>query len=175
MLRRGEPNRVDLQAIPLPFPESEELLIHNLGGPLDGSAIQTSAGRSPAPVPTILGYEIVGEGISVGEATPCEDLAGWTCGPCDFGETRSGIRMSLLDDPHDRRPVATRKSVSKMLDMVSVRVASVSPGDRGAGYCFSVARRPPKTPSLAQLTGTAYRSGEYPFPLGATRDGCDHN
>ena len=73
---RGEPNRVDLEALALPVPEPGELLVRNIGCTICGSDLHTYSGRRTTPVPTILGHEIVGEVIAFGEDAPREDLAG---------------------------------------------------------------------------------------------------
>lgn len=94
----GVPGKVELQDVPLPRPARGETLVRVLGCTLCGSDLHTLEGRRAAPVPTVLGHEIVGQIAIFGDETEHTDLAGhplivgdrvtWSivahCGECFF-------------------------------------------------------------------------------------------
>jgi putative phosphonate catabolism associated alcohol dehydrogenase len=87
----------DLTSFPLPTPGHGEVLVKVNCSTICGSDIHTWAGRRIEPTPCVLGHEIVGTIIAIGEAVP-PDLRGdplaigdrvtWTlaasCGTCFF-------------------------------------------------------------------------------------------
>ena len=92
----GKP--LELRKVPLPQPRGAEVLVRVLGCTLCGSDLHTFDGRRKAPVPTILGHEIVGEIAAFGDAAKRCDVEGnelqegdrvtWSivasCGDCFF-------------------------------------------------------------------------------------------
>jgi putative phosphonate catabolism associated alcohol dehydrogenase len=74
----GVPGSMELKELPRPEPAGGELLVHVLGCTLCGSDLHTFEGRRQAPVPTVLGHEIVGEIVALGESVPRHDMAGQT-------------------------------------------------------------------------------------------------
>jgi alcohol dehydrogenase len=92
----GQPLRVERFAVP--EPSGEQVLVRVTGCTLCGSDLHTYSGRRNAPVPSVLGHEIVGRIAALGPAAPRHDLAGrdltvgtrvtWSivanCGGCFF-------------------------------------------------------------------------------------------
>ncbi len=72
----GHPQPLELCTFPTPQPARGEVLVRVLGCTLCGSDLHTVEGRRAAPVPTVLGHEIVGEIVSCGDASSPHDLAG---------------------------------------------------------------------------------------------------
>lgn len=72
----GNPGRLVMRDLPVPEPQSGEMLVNVLGCTLCGSDLHSFEGRRTVPVPTILGHEIVGEIADLGEAAPVLDMAG---------------------------------------------------------------------------------------------------
>jgi len=89
---------LELRRIPSPQPRGAEVLVRVVGCTLCGSDLHTFDGRRETPTPTILGHEIVGEIVAMGESAPNRELAGqelqigdrvtWSivasCGDCFF-------------------------------------------------------------------------------------------
>jgi len=96
----GTPGKIDLRDLARPIPRGTETLVRVLGCTLCGSDLHTFEGRRIAPIPTILGHEIVGTIVEFGDDSPRLDLAGvrlqigdrvtWSivanCGACFFCE-----------------------------------------------------------------------------------------
>jgi putative phosphonate catabolism associated alcohol dehydrogenase len=81
----GVGRELELRRIELPQPHGREVLVRVLGCTLCGSDLHTFSGRRQPPLPTILGHEIVGEVVALGEAIGT-DLAG--------NELRTGDRVT---------------------------------------------------------------------------------
>lgn len=77
----GQP--LELRCLPTPQPRGAEVLVRVLGCTLCGSDLHTADGRRSTPLPTILGHEIVGEVVALGDAASREDLAGQ---PLEIGD-----------------------------------------------------------------------------------------
>jgi putative phosphonate catabolism associated alcohol dehydrogenase len=104
----GAAGQIDLRQIPTPEPRGAELLVRVLGCTLCGSDLHSFEGRRTVPVPTVLGHEIVGEVVAVGESAPTRDLGGdllrmgdrvtWaivaSCGDCFY--CRRGLPQKCL-------------------------------------------------------------------------------
>jgi alcohol dehydrogenase len=94
----GAAGHIELRQISLPPLENGEILVRILGCTLCGSDLHTFEGRRQAPVPTVLGHEIVGQIEAVGGNVEMRDMAGnrlqsgdrvtWAivanCGKCFF-------------------------------------------------------------------------------------------
>jgi alcohol dehydrogenase len=92
----GQP--LERRSLTVPEPAGVEVLVRVTGCTLCGSDLHTYDGRRPAPVPSILGHEIIGRVESFGPQAPRRDLAGqevrvgdrvtWSlvasCGSCFF-------------------------------------------------------------------------------------------
>jgi alcohol dehydrogenase len=72
----GEPGRLELRELPTPRPRGAEILVRVLGCTLCGSDLHSFEGRRQVSVPTVLGHEIVGEIVALGNEAPSRDLAG---------------------------------------------------------------------------------------------------
>ncbi|MCC7387200.1 MAG: zinc-binding dehydrogenase [Phycisphaerales bacterium] len=79
----GTPNTIEVRRLEIPEPGPGEILVRNLGCTVCGSDIHTFSGRRTTPVPTILGHEMVGEILTLGEDAPTHDLAGAPLRPGD--------------------------------------------------------------------------------------------
>ncbi|MFT3920919.1 MAG: alcohol dehydrogenase catalytic domain-containing protein [Myxococcales bacterium] len=98
----GTPGQIELQEILPPEPGAGEILVRILGCTLCGSDLHTFEGRRQAPVPTVLGHEIVGRIEALGANAPRHDMAGknlqvgdrvtWAivanCGECFYCERK---------------------------------------------------------------------------------------
>ncbi|MBS0202765.1 MAG: zinc-binding dehydrogenase [Planctomycetes bacterium] len=73
---QGDAGRISLQELPTPVPHGSEMLVRVVGCTLCGSDLHSFDGRRQVPVPTVLGHEIVGEIVAVGDSGPQHDLAG---------------------------------------------------------------------------------------------------
>lgn len=73
---RGTAGTLELCRVPTPQPHGAELLVRVLGCTLCGSDLHSYEGRRQVPVPTVLGHEIVGEIVELGNAAEAQDLAG---------------------------------------------------------------------------------------------------
>jgi alcohol dehydrogenase len=79
---RGTARELELRRFPTPQPQPDEALVRVLGCTLCGSDLHSYEGRRSVSVPTVLGHEIVGEIVALGDAparsdTPARrDLAG---------------------------------------------------------------------------------------------------
>lgn len=94
----GQPGALELRRFSVPCPRGAEVLVRVLGCTLCASDLHSYFGRRSTPTPTILGHEIVGEILNLGEDPPTCDLRGqplrvgdrvvWTllasCGRCDY-------------------------------------------------------------------------------------------
>ena len=94
----GEAEKLAIQEFSRPCPAEGEILVRVLGCTLCGSDLHTVSGRRQAPVPTVLGHEIVGEIVEFGNHEPPRDMSGhplqlgdrvsWSivanCGECFF-------------------------------------------------------------------------------------------
>ncbi len=76
MVFSGEPGQLTLREFALPRLEQGQILVRVLGSTLCGSDLHTIAGRRKAPLPTVLGHEIVGEIVDFGPGAPRLDLQG---------------------------------------------------------------------------------------------------
>lgn len=72
----GNAGQITLRDVPIPRPRGTEALARVLGCTICGSDLHTFEGRRSVPVPTVLGHEIVGEIIELGESGPHLDSAG---------------------------------------------------------------------------------------------------
>ena len=63
----GTPGQIELREIPLPPVARDEVLVKVLGCTLCGSDLHSFEGRRKVPTPTILGHEIVGEIVQLGD------------------------------------------------------------------------------------------------------------
>lgn len=63
----GVPGRLSLRRLPLPNPGPGETLVRVLGCTLCGSDLHSLSGRRTVPTPTVLGHEIVGEVMAIGD------------------------------------------------------------------------------------------------------------
>ncbi len=79
----GTPGRMELRRFPTPAPGPGELLVRVLGCTICGSDLHSYDGRRSVPVPTVLGHEIVGEIVAVGDKASLTDLAGQ---PLEIGD-----------------------------------------------------------------------------------------
>jgi alcohol dehydrogenase len=94
----GTAGKLQLRRFALPEPAAGEMLVRVLGCTLCASDLHSFEGRRSVPIPTVLGHEIVGEIVRVGDGKPAVDLAGnpigvgdrvtWaivaSCGECFF-------------------------------------------------------------------------------------------
>lgn len=104
----GTPGEIELRQIPLPRLARGEVLVKVLGCTLCGSDLHSYEGRRKVPTPTILGHEIVGEIVELGDLAPRQDTAGnqlklgdrvtWAivanCGQCQM--CQSGLPQKCL-------------------------------------------------------------------------------
>lgn len=72
----GTAGKIALRRLPTPRPHAGEILVRVTGCTLCGSDLHSFSGRRTVPVPTVLGHEIVGEIIAVGDQEERRDLAG---------------------------------------------------------------------------------------------------
>jgi len=79
----GAGRPLDIQSFPLPDLASGEALVRVTCCTLCSSDLHTYQGRRPAPTPTILGHEILGEIVALGLGEPLLDLDGH---PLDVGQ-----------------------------------------------------------------------------------------
>lgn len=79
----GTPGQVELREISPPQPAAGEILVRVLGCTLCGSDLHTFEGRRQAPVPTVLGHEIVGQIEQIGGSGLIQDMAGQRLQPRD--------------------------------------------------------------------------------------------
>lgn len=77
----GQP--LQLRTFDVPEPEGGDVLIRVTGCTLCGSDLHTYTGRRSAPVPSILGHEILGRIEALGPAAPRHDEAGQELRPGD--------------------------------------------------------------------------------------------
>jgi hypothetical protein len=64
----GQPFQHQLMALPVPALKLGEVLVRVLGATICGSDRHTFEGRRQVPTPTILGHEIVGEIVELGDS-----------------------------------------------------------------------------------------------------------
>lgn len=74
----GQPGKLDLLQIPIPAIRPDQALVRVDGCTLCGSDLHTLHGRRQVPVPTVLGHEIVGTLVELGDHFPRSDLQGKT-------------------------------------------------------------------------------------------------
>lgn len=74
LVTQGRP--LEDRRIPLPEPESGEILVRVLACSLCGSDLHTAHGHRPHVLPTVLGHEIVGEVATIGPGAPPRDVLG---------------------------------------------------------------------------------------------------
>lgn len=79
----GTPGELELRTIAVPRPAAGQTLVRVLGCTLCGSDLHSYFGRRPTPSPTILGHEIVGEIVELGDNAGGQDLRGATLGVGD--------------------------------------------------------------------------------------------
>jgi alcohol dehydrogenase len=105
----GQPGVLELREFATPRPTSGEVVVRVLGCTLCGSDLHSVEGRRRVPVPTVLGHEIVGEIVTMGDAAQCGDLSGavlsigdrvtWaivaSCGHCFYCER--GLSQKCLN------------------------------------------------------------------------------
>jgi len=72
----GPAQGIELRRLALPTARGETMLVRVLGCTLCGSDLHTVEGRRTVAVPTILGHEIVGELIGIGESATAVDVTG---------------------------------------------------------------------------------------------------
>lgn len=72
----GTPGQIELQQLPTPLPQGEEILVSVESCTLCGSDLHSFEGRRQVPVPTILGHEIVGRIEAFGPAARRDDASG---------------------------------------------------------------------------------------------------
>jgi len=96
----GAGRPLEIREIEVPKIGTGEILIDVLASAICGSDVHTWAGRRIEPTPCVLGHEIVGRVVELGEGAPTQDLRGaplrvgdrvtWTlaasCGGCFFCE-----------------------------------------------------------------------------------------
>jgi putative phosphonate catabolism associated alcohol dehydrogenase len=82
----GVSGELEIRDLPTPVPADGEILVRILGCTLCGSDLHTFEGRRQAPIPTVLGHEIVGQIEAIGRGAPQQDLAGQ--------ELRNGDRVT---------------------------------------------------------------------------------
>lgn len=70
----GHHGKLELQEIPIPILTPEQALVRVTGCTLCGSDLHSLHGRRQVPMPTILGHEIVGEIVEMGELFPPHDM-----------------------------------------------------------------------------------------------------
>ncbi|MEV0335592.1 zinc-binding dehydrogenase [Nocardia sp. NPDC050717] len=91
---------IELQQIPIPQPGAGETLVRIRLATICGSDLHTVAGRRPAPCPSILGHESVGEVVAIGAGSSAVlgDRVVWSvtvsCGNCH--RCRSGRTAKCL-------------------------------------------------------------------------------
>lgn len=79
----GTAGQIELREISLPQLGDGEILVRILGCTLCGSDLHTFEGRRQAPVPTVLGHEIVGQIEAIGGHAAIHDMAGNRLQPGD--------------------------------------------------------------------------------------------
>ncbi len=82
----GVSGQLEIRDLAKPVPAEGEILVRILGCTLCGSDLHTFEGRRQAPVPTVLGHEIVGQIEAIAAGAPLRDLAGQ--------ELRNGDRVT---------------------------------------------------------------------------------
>lgn len=86
-----------LERFPIPRLDDGEVLVRTLCATICGSDLHSWAGRRPAPIPSVLGHEMVGEIVGMGSGGACDyrgqplDLGErvtwsmvWSCGECFY-------------------------------------------------------------------------------------------
>lgn len=75
----GAGRPLQICSMPVPQPRRGEILVRNEYATLCRSDLSTYAGRRLEAVPTILGHEVVGRIVALGEQVPERDLlaSGW--------------------------------------------------------------------------------------------------
>lgn len=98
MIFEGPDRPLQLQQLPLPELQAQEVLVRVLCCTICGSDVHTFTGHRETPVPTILGHEILGEVVALGTGSPISAINGTTieigqrvtwsvvahCGECFF-------------------------------------------------------------------------------------------
>ena len=98
MIFQGPGQPLELQQLPLPELQAEEVLVRILCCTICGSDVHTFSGHRETPVPTILGHEILGEVVALGAGPTISAINGATieigqrvtwsvvahCGECFF-------------------------------------------------------------------------------------------
>jgi putative phosphonate catabolism associated alcohol dehydrogenase len=79
----GTHGKLELNEIPLPMLSADQALVRVTGCTLCGSDLHSLHGRRQVPMPTILGHEIVGEIVEMGEQFPALDMQNKSLRPGD--------------------------------------------------------------------------------------------